>query len=299
MYRIIRRSIRFIRLTKPLRGVLSPVAERLIGRMLADPDEVFIVQGHKMYLASGDGRHSVGMVVDVYEETTTRLFETLLKSGMVVVDIGAHVGYFTLIAARQVGPAGKVYAFEPDPDNYSTLLKNIEANAYDNVVADRKAISDNVGTSQLHLVATGSGRHSMYHHGLPERGSIEIETTTLDSTFDDLDWPNVDLIKIDVEGAEVSVLDGMTRLLEKPAKLNLIVEFMPSLLKNAGIAPRQFLDKLASLNSELYFIDESNGLIPIAARDGSSLVKRLLASEESGNILCTWGSIDRAALLEL
>ena len=64
------------------------------------------------------------------------------------------------------------------------MLKNIELNAYDNVVAARKAVSYQVGTSQLHLVATGSGRHSMYHHGLPERGSVAIETTTVDSFLD-------------------------------------------------------------------------------------------------------------------
>ena len=280
-------------LTKTLRGVLSPIAERLIWRVASNPEQIFMVQGHRMVLASGDGRPTVGMVIDVFEEGTTRLFQRLVKPGMLVMDVGAHVGYYTLLAARHVGPAGHVYAFEPDSDNHATLLKNIELNGYHNVDVVRKAVSDQVGDAQLYLSATVSGKHSMYQHGLPERGSVAVETTTVDSILEELGWPHVDLIKIDVEGAEVAVLDGMIQLLRKSARLNLIMEFMPALLHSAGVAPQQFLDKLASLDAEVYFIDEANGLVPIAVDDGSLLVNRLLAAEDSGNIFCTWGSTER------
>ena len=289
IYRYSRRAIRLIGLTRALRGVLGPIGERLIWRLASSPEQVFTVQGHKMILASGDGRPAVGMIVDIYEEGTTRLFQELVKPGMLVMDIGAHVGYYTLLAARLVGPSGKVYAFEPDHDNHATLLKNLESNGYRNVVVVKKAVSDQVGNAQLHLTAAESGRHSMYHHGLPERGSVSVETTTVDALLEELDWPEVDLIKIDVEGAEITVLDGMSQLLSNAGKLNLIVEFMPPLLHSAGMEPRQFLDKLASLDSKLYFIDEANGLVPIGVDDGTSLVSGLLAGEDSGNIYCTWG----------
>jgi FkbM family methyltransferase len=267
--------------------------------MSSDPEEVFVVQGHKMVLSTGDGRPVVGMVADVYEEATTRLFDRLLKPGMMAVDIGAHVGYFTLLAAKRVGPAGTVLAFEPDADNHAALLKNIAMNNYQNITVARQAVSDREGHAQLHLTQTGSGRHSMFHHGLPERGSVDIETTTLDATLEELGWPHVDLIKIDVEGAEVSVLNGMAQLLESQTAPDVIVEFMPELLHNAGVTPQQFFDKLTSLGPEIYFIDEANGIVPVAVGDGSSLVSRLLASETSGNILCTWGSTKRELLLKI
>ena len=267
--------------------------------MSSDPEEVFVVQGHKMILATGDGRPVVGMVADVYEEATTRLFNRLLQPGMIAVDIGAHVGYFTLLAAKRVGPVGTVLAFEPDADNHAALLKNIAMNNYQNITVAQQAVSDREGLAQLHLTQTGSGRHSMFHHGLPERGSVDIETTTLDATLEELGWPHVDLIKIDVEGAEVSVLNGMAQLLESQTAPDVIVEFMPELLHNAGVTPQQFFDKLTSLGPEIYFIDEANGLVPIAVGDGSSLVNRLLASETSGNILCTWGSTKRELLLKI
>ena len=291
--------IKALRLTRIARRLLGPVAERLIWRMSSDPEEVFVVQGHKMILATGDGRPVVGMVADVYEEATTRLFNRLLQPGMIAVDIGAHVGYFTLLAAKRVGPVGTVLAFEPDADNHAALLKNIAMNNYQNITVARQAVSDREGYAQLHLTQTGSGRHSMFHQGLPERGSVDIETTTLDATLEELGWPHVDLIKIDVEGAEVSVLNGMAQLLESQTAPDVIVEFMPELLHNAGVTPQQFFDKLTSLGPEIYFIDEANGLVPIAVGDGSSLVNRLLASETSGNILCTWGSTKRELLLKI
>jgi hypothetical protein len=102
-----------------------------------------------------------------------------------------------------------------------------------------------------------------------------------------------------VEGAEVSVLNGMAQLFENQTALDLIVEFMPKLLYNAGVTPQQFFDKLTSLGPEIFFIDEANGIVAIAIGDGSSLVNRLLTSEMSGNILCTWGSTKRELLLKI
>jgi len=228
----------------------------------------------------------LSMVMGRYEEETTRLFQSLVKPGMVFVDVGAHLGYYTLLAARQVGPAGKVYAFEPDPDNHAVLLRNIELNAYDNVVAARKAVSNQVGTATLYLTALDSGRHSMYQHGLPERGSVAVETTTMDFYLGSEGCPRVDLVKIDVEGAEVSVLEGMTQLLEKSDDLKLIIEFNPSLLQNAGVRPLQFLENPAFLGFKVYLIDEEHGLSPLAANDAPALVNRLLAAEESVNLFC-------------
>ena len=298
-YRYSRTAIRALRLTKVARRLLGPVTERLIWRMSSHPEEIFVVQGHKMVLATGDGRPAVGLVADFYEAATTRLVNRLLKPEMMMVDIGAHVGYFTLIAAKMVGPVGTVLSFEPDLDNHAALLKNIAMNNYQNVTVAQRAVSGREGHAQLHLSQTGSGRHSMFHHGLPERGSVDIETTTLDATLEELGWPNVDLIKIDVEGAEISVLDGMAQLLKNQSDLNLVLEFMPKLLHNAGVTPWQFFDKLTSLGPEIYFIDEANGIVAIAVGDGSSLVDRLLASETSGNILCTWGSTKREFLLKI
>jgi FkbM family methyltransferase len=206
---------------------------------------------------------------------------------MVVVDVGAHVGYYTLLAAKQVGPTGKVYAFEADLDNHEILLKNIGINGYNNVVTVQIAVSDRSGRSTLYLTALDSGRHSMYHHGLPERGSTSVETTTLDSFLESEDWPRVDLMKIDVEGAEVTVLDGMTSLMERNADLKLIIEFNPVLLQDGGVTPIDFLEKLSSHGWSVQIIGETSRFLPVAVDDASELVNCLLSADSSVNLFCT------------
>jgi precorrin-6B methylase 2 len=80
-----------------------------------------------------------------YEPMTTLAFHTLVQPGDRVVDVGAHVGYFTLLAARLCGPNGRVFAFEPHPDNFRLLERNIRENGAENVTAVRKAVADRAG----------------------------------------------------------------------------------------------------------------------------------------------------------
>jgi hypothetical protein len=127
----------------------------------------------------------------------------------------------------------------------------------------------------------------MYHHGLPERGSTPVETTTLDSFLESEGSPRVDLIKIDVEGAEISVLDGMTRLVDEGADLKLIIEFNPALLQDGGTAPLEFLERLASPDWAVQIIEEATGLLPLVEGDAPALVNRLLAADSSVNLYCT------------
>ena len=226
------------------------------------------------------------MATDRYEQETTRLFERLVKPGMVVIDVGSHVGYYSLMAARQVGPAGRVYAFEPEPSNHALLLKNIELNGYSNISATRKAISNRVGSATLFLTSLDNGRHSTYQHGLPERGSVPVETTTIDALLAAEGWPRVDLIKVDVEGAEMDVLEGTHQLQRKCPELKLIIEFSPALLGNAGADPFQFLEQLAGRGFEVHCIAEKEGLLPLREVDRPSLVDRLLKDQGSLNLFC-------------
>jgi FkbM family methyltransferase len=141
-----------------------------------------------------------------YEPTQTRLFEELVKPGDVVYDIGAHFGYYTLLSSKLVGDRGRIIAFEPSPANLARLYRHIELNDRDNVQVLELAVSDHEGTAHFET-RTGSG---VGH--LADDGPLEVKLTTLDS-LTQLPLPQV--MKIDVEGAEVGVLNGAKALFSK------------------------------------------------------------------------------------
>jgi len=130
----------------------------------------------------------------------------------VVVDVGANIGYYTLLFAKSVGKTGKVYSFEPESLNFSLLKKSLELNHLDNVELKREALSDSHGTATLFLSDPRQPQgHSLVHDlGM---GMATIPSTTLDDFWESLGKPRFDLIKIHVSGADDLVLAGARRLI--------------------------------------------------------------------------------------
>lgn len=110
-----------------------------------------------------------------------KILEQCLKPGMAFVDVGANIGYFSLIAAKLVGSQGRVYAFEPNEENFNLLAQNIKLNNFSQVTAIKKGVSDRNGAAKLYLDLKNPCRHSLIpSETLP---TTEIETVTLDSFF--------------------------------------------------------------------------------------------------------------------
>jgi FkbM family methyltransferase len=227
-----------------------------------------MAHGHKMWFSAGSECY-LDMTSGTWEPGVTALFEELLKPGMVAVDIGAHIGYFTLLAANKVGTTGKVYAFEPAPSNYAYLLRNIEINAYRNIIPIQKAVSNHEDGTTFFLHPDSVG-HSIYPETLGKnRTAIKVNTTTLDSFFETEGWPSVHLVKMDIEGAEPAALDGMAILLERNKALYLILEYVPHILKRAGRNPRQFLERLRTLGFTISIIADKGVLHPFSEKDAA------------------------------
>ena len=130
------------------------------------------INGQKMYLDSSDSlRLSIN---NTYEEFETEIVKKIIKSGDIVLDIGANIGYYTLIFAKLVGNSGKVFSFEPEPTNYELLQKNIMINEYTNVDFFRKAVSNSNQTTKLFLDEKNKGGHTLIDK-IDARTSIEIE----------------------------------------------------------------------------------------------------------------------------
>ncbi len=214
------------------------------------------VRGHQMYLSAGPGDFAVDMLLGSFEEGTTAVFERVLHPGMCAIDLGAHIGYFTLLAAHLVGPTGKVYAFEPAPKTYRILEKNIALNGYHNVLAFQKAVADRTGTMMFHLLSkAGSPSNTMYADARYDYESVPVDVTTLDEFLESEGWPHVDLVKMDIEGAELAALSGMRTFLERqiPPPV-LIVEFSPDALARSGVSPKAFLATISERGFRTRFI---------------------------------------------
>jgi len=140
------------------------------------------VDGHIMYLDENDSLKL--SIVGVFEPRETELVKREVKKGDTVLDIGANIGYYTLIFARLVGDTGKVYAFEPEPRNFEILKKNVETNGYKNVVLVNGAVSDSDTPLRLFISDTNMGDHKIFETD-EERESIEIDSLCLDGFLND------------------------------------------------------------------------------------------------------------------
>ena len=155
----------------------------------------------------GAGIHRCWM--GTYESEKQHSIREHLETGMVACDIGANAGFYSLLMARAVGNEGTVYAFEPQPANLLLLERHLKLNKLGNVVASGEAISDFVGEARF---ATDRGS---YQGCLEDEGQIRVSVVTLDHLFASGRLQPCDLIKIDVEGAELSVLLGAKLFLKR------------------------------------------------------------------------------------
>ena len=183
------------------------------------------------------------MAVGLYELDTARLIHRLLKPNSWFVDVGANLGYFTLLAARWTGPAGRVDAFEPDPINRARLEAHLHENNLANVCIHPIAASSQGGEVELiHPQAAGTnhGMASFYKSLTGEGQTFTVRTARLDQTLDGLP----DLIKIDVEGAELAVIQGLEKILTASQPPKLIIEHNPTSCAAAGYRPGDLFRKL-------------------------------------------------------
>lgn len=209
-----------------------------------------IIDGHRMHLDKGDAANIC--MLGEYEPTETNFAKENIKEGNTVIDLGAHIGYFTLQFARLVGESGRVIAIEPDEENMKILKKNVEENGYKNVIFIRKAISEKEGKIKLFLNEKHHGNHSLYNSD--ERVNFyEVETLNLQDLIKKFN-EEIDFIKMDIEGAEFIAVNQMSSFLKNKKNIKVIFEYCPLHLKDAGVSEKEFLDKVNSLGFKFKFV---------------------------------------------
>ena len=192
------------------------------------------------------------------EPGTRRVLSKLLVPGTTFVDVGAHIGLLTLAGARAVGASGKVLAIEPVPLCFELLQRSLILNGLAERV-EGKCQAVGAHHARCKFFVRDVLGHSSLTRGEFAADGDEIEVSV--APLDELVRPSqrVDLIKIDVEGAELAVLEGMTRVIAENPELSIIAEFGPSHLKTADVAAEKWLSAFQNRGFDPFVIDELSG----------------------------------------
>jgi FkbM family methyltransferase len=190
-----------------------------------------------------DPEDSLGLsLFGTYEPEETALVKGLVKPGDVVVDLGACIGYYTLLFSKLVGPSGRVIAFEPSPDSCSILRRNVSRNGLTNVTVENAGAGASSCIGALHLSSNRMDAHIEHREG---DGALSIKVVALDDYFPETS--TIDFVKMDIQGLEPLVLRGMEGLVRRSPNIRILTEFWPEGIRRAGSEPEAFLAHLRSL----------------------------------------------------
>ena len=229
---------------------------------------------------------SGALTLNVYEKTEARFFQSILKPGMTVLDIGASIGVYTALALPHVGPSGRIVALEPDCENFDYLRRTVAANNATNVTCIPKAAADQSGRMKLYVSWDNRGDNRLYDNELCD-DSYEVELITLDALLGELGIAAVDVVKMDVQGYECRVLQGMRRTLEGSPNLTIMMEFWPHALRCAGTPPEEFLPALEKMGFAISELKPGGALTPI--RDHTALIRRYPGRQYATIVACRAG----------
>jgi FkbM family methyltransferase len=201
-----------------------------------------------------------------YKTYTDRAERGLLRKiafqGAVVADVGANIGIYSQFLSRCVRPTGLVHSFEPSPDNF----KRLSAATHDlsNVRLTQAAVGERSGECKLYVSDKLNVDHRAYKADGDSRRAVPTDMVALDDYFKP--GQRVDLIKMDIQGYELHALRGAQRVLQENRDINLLLEFWPAGLEQAGVGWGELVELLQGLNMNLTLV-RTHGLVPFDARD--------------------------------
>lgn len=248
----------------------ADAAGRLRERVFAGLARPVLVEamGVRLWLEPGDELSRAVLLSGLYEPSMLLAMRSLLPEGGVFADIGAHCGLVAAFGARRVGPAGRVIAFEPSPREFARLQANLAAGDLTQVEARRTAVADAPGTFTLRLAEAGHAGHNTLgerfaYEGVAVAELVPVEAVTLDQALAGLD--RCDLIKMDIEGAELRALRGGAAALARlrPA---MIIEVFDRSLAGCGDTEAGVLAWLDAAGYDAREIDLATGRYTAPAR---------------------------------
>ncbi len=200
---------------------------------------------YKFFYLKEDKYIGQRVALEKYEPYETKLILRQLKPNQVVIDVGANIGYYTILIADKVK---KVYALEPDKTNFEILKKNIQENDLKNVVAIKAAAGSKKGKLNLYKSKENLGDHRLYGN------DVEVEKVKI-IKLDELVREKVDLIKIDTQGWEPEVVAGAKKIITKDKPI-IFMEYSPASYKAARLDGKKMMQFLRKIYKKIWWIDE-------------------------------------------
>lgn len=223
----------------------------------------WVLNRYKMYVDTRDKAISVHLLTEGgWESDTTHLLANIVTAGMKVVDVGANMGYFSLLLADRVGPGGFLWAFEPDPGNFQLLRWNLDVNGFTpRTQVFSIALFDRRTSVRLWQNSENLGGHSVL---TGDSAQMEGDAVTVDAApLDDYTTGPIDVMKIDAEGSEPFIWDGMRHLIARSPNLRILMEFDPVQIRGKGRDPRSFLDAIRRDGFQIQRIFPDASLHPV------------------------------------
>ena len=256
----------WVRLAATLVAHLPAGRYRAMNRVCRRPPSAFLMRLPEElggYVFKCDLRDSIAREVCFtgrYEPQETALIRAILRPGMTFVDVGANWGYFTLLAGHLVGKSGRIVSLEPDPRIFPILEGNVRRNELSQVTTLQVAAADRPGT--LTLAGYDERGDNWGLSRLVERASLsattfQVSARPLDAILDEHGADQVDLLKMDIEGAEELALRGMSVGLARHRHRRILLEVHPTILAERGRTARDVLELLTETGYVGWWIDHS------------------------------------------
>ncbi len=240
----------FKTLIKPLRNYklsqrfpINYAYNYILPRITPEITKVVEVNGYKLQVSCGnhsaDGVGQLLIFEHEYDKTTTRLIKETVSNNMRVIDIGANIGYYTMLLASLVGNNGHVCAIEPEQNNYDRLSYNININSYDNIVPLALAAGHENKIVKLYASHVSSGRNNLIEHR--DNGhTVEVPMMTLDSIVKEC--TQIDFVKCDAEGYDLNVMIGAKRVIQESPNIKWLMEIWLHGLGKLGQSLHDIID---------------------------------------------------------
>ncbi len=218
-------------------------------------------------------------VAGCLEPNEMAFLDRFLKTGMHVIDIGANEGCYTVLCGAKVGKEGKVWSFEPSPREFAVLKANADLNPELNITCFPMALGNKNGTAKLRIaegIHAGQNTLGQFSYAINELDSATVSLRRLDHLLLETKPERVDLIKVDVEGAEGLVLDGATKTLDKFRPV-ILLEVLGKGLAALGYSPIRLINLFRGMGYDLAIFDKKTGLPTEFHGNASEISENLLA----------------------